>query len=320
MTQERYLHLLISTFLLQTPNLDKSDCRHPIDLKAQPQANKKTPVIDTMTFLTETLIEYILKHRPVLLLNKSRHALSLVDDLVHRHPSLVTSKGGKAFPLEVWDMVIAFGLEEPREDEYVLVRPRSALRDGALIVDAYDLTSIPAFERNGHYSKLLNADARFLDCLEWGSLSGGKDIEEIIRKGATFAVDLEGIRNHRKTYEDILSVFIELPDLISRLEYGLCGFCGGDGELVAGEPGCWAMGRYGIILESTASVPCPECVGDSYTRDALQLAQEEMAVRYNVEWTDDVEWTDELDEAYEGRWERLAKSVEGRLQELGYLD
>jgi hypothetical protein len=269
-----------------------------------------------MKFLPEPLVEDILKHRPVLLLNKSRHALSLVDDLVHRHPSLVTSKGGKAFPLEVWDMVIAAGLEEPREDEYALVRPRAALDDGALICDAYELTSISAFERNGHYRKLLEATGCFLDRLESKSLDGCEVNEEVIRKGDAFAVNQEGFRNQRKSYEDILSVYIELPDIMSRLEYGQCGFCGGDRELVAGNHGSWVVGRYGILLRSTIWVPCPECVGDSYTRDALEVALEEDEITHS----EDMQWTEELDEACEKKWEILGKSVEGRLKELGYVD
>lgn len=270
-----------------------------------------------MRFVPESWVGDMLEHRPLLLLNETRHGLSLIDYLVHRHPSLVTSKqGGKALPLELWDMIIAAALEEPRKDKYALVRPRAALVDGALICDAYNLKRIPAYERNEHYDELLEDYDGFLDSLEAENPDECEDDEVTIRKGATFAVDLKAIRNQERSCVEILFVYVGLPDIISLLEYGRCGFCGGDRSVVAGEGDRWEMDRYCIRLSLVVSAPCPDCVGEPYTTDALELAQEEddLTTIHNVEWTD------ELEEEFKKRREELEGPIEERLKELGYLD
>lgn len=69
--------------------------------------------------------------RPALILHKDAMGFSYIDMLVHRCPNFVASKQNHTvFPLEIWEMIIAFGMEWTRQDytDYILVRLERIVR------------------------------------------------------------------------------------------------------------------------------------------------------------------------------------------------
>ncbi|PNP80991.1 hypothetical protein FNYG_05458 [Fusarium nygamai] len=66
----------------------------------------------------------LLKWRPLMLFNRTLLGPAYIESLVSSSPALVTSQGGKALPLEVWDMIIDFSNRCPENHRYSLVRPK----------------------------------------------------------------------------------------------------------------------------------------------------------------------------------------------------
>ncbi|KAG5791168.1 hypothetical protein H9Q69_009779 [Fusarium xylarioides] len=66
----------------------------------------------------------LLKSRPVMIFNRTLLGPAYIESIVSSSPALVTSQGGKALPLEVWDMIIDFSNRCPENHRYSLVRPK----------------------------------------------------------------------------------------------------------------------------------------------------------------------------------------------------
>lgn len=278
--------------------------------------NQDAYEIRTMQALPFKWVKDMVKHRPILMLNKARQGISLIDCVVHRNPSFVTSKkDGKAFPLEIWDKIIACALENPKKDEYTLVRPRAALKreeeesrgyvnTRALICDEYKLDD-SVEQRNESYHSLLDYPES-----DHSDDSNGDGVVRPKLTGNTFEVNLDAIRNHKRSAVEVLFVYVGIEDIIFLLEGGRCGFCSGSRDACASGRNPWAEERFCLSPRSAVSVPCPDCIGSPWTTDALSLAVEE------DEYLG--EDNDEMDKEFEKRWDELYKEVEKREKELGY--
>ncbi|KAF5989122.1 hypothetical protein FCOIX_159 [Fusarium coicis] len=63
-----------------------------------------------------------------------------IESIVSSSPALITSRGGKALPFEVWDMIIDFSNRCPESHRYSLVRPKllqTSARGDELVCDMY---------------------------------------------------------------------------------------------------------------------------------------------------------------------------------------
>ncbi|RBR15184.1 hypothetical protein FVER53590_08611 [Fusarium verticillioides] len=82
----------------------------------------------------------LLKSRPVMIFNRTLLGPAYIECIVSSSPALVTSQGGKALPLEVWDMIIDFSNRCPENHRYSLVRPKrlqTSARGDELVCDMY---------------------------------------------------------------------------------------------------------------------------------------------------------------------------------------
>ncbi|KAM0350598.1 hypothetical protein ACHAPU_003083 [Fusarium lateritium] len=70
-------------------------------------------------------VDDLLTWRPLLLFNKTLLGPAFVDRIVRRSPNHITSKGGKALPLELWYSILDFS--KSSECHYVLLRPLVAV-------------------------------------------------------------------------------------------------------------------------------------------------------------------------------------------------
>lgn len=65
--------------------------------------------------VTAEALRGLLKDKPILFVDPaalSRVGLVYVDEIVHRSPNLISSKGHRRFPLEIWHLILEFGYSE----------------------------------------------------------------------------------------------------------------------------------------------------------------------------------------------------------------
>ncbi|KAF4956989.1 hypothetical protein FGADI_3401 [Fusarium gaditjirri] len=69
-------------------------------------------------------VDDLLKSRQVMIFNRTLLGPAYIETLVSCSPRLITSKGGKRLPLEVWYMIIDFANRYPENHQYFLVLPK----------------------------------------------------------------------------------------------------------------------------------------------------------------------------------------------------
>lgn len=215
----------------------------------------------------------IVKHQPLLLLNKTYLSLSLIDSDIHCNASFVTTKQNiTAFPLELWIRIIEFALKTTHKDNYNLVKPRAVQREEegpsgyvseqVLICDEYKQKvkcgQMPVEWLDGYDSILNDAESYHKD-IAYYVIPVPEPTGEIL------AVSLGVLRNQKKYTVKVLFVHVDVPDMIARVEKGRCGSCDRSRFMC---PGCerWvpdmfaerslgvAASRYRVLSASTPRI------------------------------------------------------------------
>lgn len=254
----------------------------------------------------------------MLLLNKTRLGLSLIDRIVHSHPSFVTTrKNNTALPLELWDMIIKFALEKPHRDEYALVRPRASSPEEdrqrrnvsaqTLVCDEYEF-EVACGEISEDwltsYCILLYDPESDHDNVTYDEVPLPEPT------GNVFTVDLGTLNMQGRFSVEVLFLQVEVPDVIARLEKGRCSFCWKNRTLCPSyREGSWASELFGVTIGCGFTVPCPFCIGMEYTSDGLDLCREERRLEDRGE---------DGEEIIEELWDEFYKELDERMKELGY--
>ncbi|KAI1407541.1 hypothetical protein F5Y13DRAFT_205990 [Hypoxylon sp. FL1857] len=248
----------------------------------------------------------LLEQDSLLLLNIGLLGLRYVKRLIARDNTSIRSKGGISLPSEIWVIILKFADNAkqrefcPAKAELVSASPnRMVLRcfryafscdpDAILAGNLKDDVSVAEFEQYLARATPSTAKTLNIEVPELYRLSG---------RDNSFDIILDSTSTVTYLYADL-----DVPDIISTLDYGWCWVCKGRRFICPGCTGGKAQ-EFDSFMSCGVNLACPLCMGMNFSR--------------HHKWF--LENCVHGEPPYENEEEDMRERVEDRLHELGYTD
>ncbi|KAI0842500.1 hypothetical protein F5Y06DRAFT_128757 [Hypoxylon sp. FL0890] len=241
----------------------------------------------------------------LLLLNTGVVGLRYVKQLLARNNTNIRSKGGISLPAQLWSIILKIA-QKGTKDRFCLVKADLVSESPDMVVlrcvrhkfdcpeDVVLAGNLRDKESVGHFEHYLacatpsTAESLNIELPELCRLSGPEN---------TFSVVLDTTSTVPCLYTSL-----DVPDIIAKIDDGLCWVCDGMRFICPGCTGGKAQ-NFDAFMSCGVDLACPLCIGMDFCQDHKQYLEGYL-------------WS----EPPEGEEEEMLKLVEDRLAELGYTD